>query len=370
MGIFGRFIASVHHPRRLSRVRPIATMGGACCSSNPKEYTSDPGPAGPSSGSGSGLPDTRTEEFSVGAAPDVPFGFVAGAAPYVPAPAPDGPLSEQQASSLARNHLQHRSLLDIYSMPNNSRRTSIICTIGPKTNSVEMMAKLRDAGMNIVRMNFSHGSYEYHGSVIANAREMAAKPPSNKAVTQVTAIALDTKGPEVRTGLTVDNAEMQLAKDASITVTTDVAFAEKCTAETLYVDYANICRMLKVGSLIYLDDGLLSLKVETISEDFVSCKCTIMNQGVLSSKKGVNLPNIDVDLPALSEKDAADLRFGVEQGVDMVFASFIRKAADIKAYRDVLGEDGAAIKIIAKIENHEGVRNFDEILAVTLGAVD
>lgn len=346
-------------------------MGGACCSGDPKSAC-DPGLAGPSSGSGSGLPDTRTEEFAVGTAPDAPFGFVASSTPFV-APAAPGegahPAEQGKAMCLARSHLEHRSLLDIYSSPHMVRRTSIVCTIGPKTNSVDMMAQLRDAGMNIVRMNFSHGSYEYHGSVIANAREMAAKVPGKDGTTQVIAIALDTKGPEIRTGLTPDNAEVRLIKDSTITVTTDKAFAETCSAENLYVDYDNICKMLQVGSLIYLDDGLLSLRVESISADFVSCQCTVMNEGGLSSKKGVNLPNIDVDLPALSEKDAADLRFGVEQGVDMVFASFIRKAADIKAYRDVLGEDGAAIKIIAKIENHEGVRNFDEILAVTDGVM-
>ena len=266
--------------------------------------------------------------------------------------------------SCGRTGLEHKSLFDIYSDPDSIRRTSIICTIGPKTNSVERLTDLRNAGMNIARMNFSHGSYEYHGSVIANVRAIPA-PPSDKGVTAVVAIALDTKGPEIRTGLMKDDQDVTLEKGSTVIVTTDESKKEACDASTIYVDYTNISKVCPVGGIIFIDDGLISLKVKAINGSDMECEC--MNQGGLSSRKGVNLPNIDVDLPPLSEKDTKDLEFGVEQGVDMVFASFIRKASDVEAYRKVFGEKGKNIKVISKIENHEGVRNFDEILAVSDG---
>merc|ERR1711871_73444 len=271
---------------------------------------------------------------------------------------------EQWSAHMARTGLEHRSAFDIYSEPNKVRRTSIICTIGPKTKSVEKLTSLRNAGMNIARMNFSHGSYEYHGEVVDNVRAIPAPEPT-QAVTPVVAIALDTKGPEIRTGLMLDGQDVTLEKGSKVTVTTDDAKKEACTADTVYVDYKNIGNVLKVGSVIFIDDGLISLEVKAINGTEIETEC--MNQGALSSRKGVNLPNVDVDLPPLSEKDTADLKFGVEKGIDMVFASFIRKASDVEAYRAVFGEAGKAIKVISKIENHEGVRNFDEILAASDG---
>jgi len=208
--------------------------------------------------------------------------------------------------------------------------------------------------MNIARMNFSHGSYEYHGQVVDNVRAIPA-PPANSGVTQCVAIALDTKGPEIRTGLMLDGVDVILEKGAKVTLTTDPSKKESCTADVLYVDYANIGKVLELGSVIFIDDGLISLKVTSLG-DGVNIETECMNQGALSSRKGVNLPNVDVDLPPLSEKDTADLKFGVSKGIDMVFASFIRKASDVEAYRTVFGEAGKNIKVISKIENHEGVR--------------
>lgn len=140
--------------------------------------------------------------------------------------------------------------------------------------------------------------------------------------------------------------------------------AQQCCAELIWVDYKNIVKVVSVGKIIFIDDGLISLEVLEKGADGLSLKCRVVNSGALGSKKGCNLPEVDVDLPALSDKDKADLKWGVEQDVDMVFASFIRKGVDVLAVRAALGEAGKHIKIISKIENHEGMRNFDEILAV------
>ena len=187
------------------------------------------------------------------------------------------------------------------------------------------------------------------------------------------AIALDTKGPEIRTGMTKDGGNVELHKGNAITVTTDAALKEACDADQVYMDYANLPKVMSVGGIIFVDDGLIGLKVMEIDVEKGTLKCEILNSGMLGSKKGCNLPEVDVDLPALSEKDKADLAFGVEQNVDMIFASFIRKAQDVRDVRAHLVSCdpviGKRIRIISKIENHEGMRNFDEILAETDGVM-
>jgi len=174
------------------------------------------------------------------------------------------------------------------------------------------------------------------------------------------AIALDTKGPEIRTGLTRDNKDYPISAGHEFIVTTDQKYSEACDDHYMFVDYANLPKVTAPGKLIYVDDGILSLLV--LSVDGTNVHVRAVNNGNISSRKGVNLPKTDVDLPALSEKDKNDLKFGVRNGVDMVFASFIRRGDDVKQIREVLGADGANIKIIVKIENEQGVANFDEIL--------
>ncbi|KAI1078984.1 pyruvate kinase [Whalleya microplaca] len=281
--------------------------------------------------------------------------------------------AHQRNQSVAVNALDHLNLggkiewlasLDTAIHPEkNYRRTSIICTIGPKTNSVEAINKLRTAGLNVVRMNFSHGSYEYHQSVIDNARA-AEKAQAGRQV----AIALDTKGPEIRTGNTNGDADIPLSAGTILNITTDDKYVTSCDTQNMYVDYKNITKVIKEGRIIYVDDGILAFEVQQIVDE-KTIKVKALNNGFISSKKGVNLPNTDVDLPALSEKDKADLRFGVKNNVDMVFASFIRRGQDIKDIREVLGEEGKHIQIIAKIENRQGLNNFREILRETDGVM-
>jgi len=268
----------------------------------------------------------------------------------------------QLKAAAANTYVDQKAALDIDSEPFLERLSSIICTIGPVSRSVETLMQMMESGMNIARMNFSHGTHEYHSETMANVREATRRYSEKKGYSHSVAIALDTKGPEIRTGLLEGgaSAEVELVKGNKIKLTTDVSYFEKCSAETVYLDYVNITKVLKPKNKIFVDDGLMSLIVEEVGSDYVSC--IVENGGMLGSKKGVNLPGVAVDLPAVSEKDKGDLLLGVKEQVDMIFASFIRDAAGVREIRKVLGEQGKKIQIISKIENHQGVRNIDDII--------
>ncbi len=235
------------------------------------------------------------------------------------------------------------------------RKAKIVCTIGPASESVETLKKMINAGMNVARLNFSHGSHEEHAARIANIRQAARETGKH------IGILLDTKGPEIRTGsLAVDSVELREGNTITLT-TEDVPGTE----ERVSITYKDLPRDVQVGSTILIDDGLIGLTVEKLEGGEIICR--IKNGGTLKSKKGVNVPGVKINLPGITEKDAQDIAFGIEQGIDFIAASFVRKAADILEIREILERYGAAIDIIAKIENEEGVQNIDEILAVTDG---
>ncbi|OED46678.1 pyruvate kinase [Endozoicomonas sp. (ex Bugula neritina AB1)] len=238
------------------------------------------------------------------------------------------------------------------------RKTKIVCTIGPISESLDMLTKLVDCGMNVMRLNFSHGNFEEHGTRIASLREVI------KTTGKKVAILLDTKGPEIRTVKLEGGKDVMLTTGQEFTLTTDTSVIGDKTR--VAVTYAGLGNDLAEGNTVLLDDGLIEMTVKSISGANILCE--VKNSGELGENKGVNLPGVSVKLPALSAKDKADLVFGCEQRVDFVAASFIRKASDVKEIRELLDSNGGEnIQIISKIENQEGVDNFDEILEVSDG---
>ncbi|MBO8163698.1 MAG: pyruvate kinase [Brevibacillus sp.] len=235
------------------------------------------------------------------------------------------------------------------------RKAKIVCTIGPASESVETLKRLLTAGMNVARLNFSHGSHEEHAARIRNIRQ------AGRELGVQVAILLDTKGPEIRTGVLAAE-QVELVEGNTITLTTEEVPG---TAERVSITYKDLYRDVEVGSTILIDDGLIGLRVEKIEGSEIICR--IKNGGILKSKKGVNVPGVKINLPGITEKDSEDILFGIREGVDFIAASFVRKAADILEIREILEQHQAKIDIIAKIENQEGVDNVDEILTVADG---
>jgi len=224
-----------------------------------------------------------------------------------------------------------------------------------------MLEKLIDSGMNIARLNFSHGDHEMHGQVVAKIREAAKKRPDKPV-----AIMLDTKGPEIRTGFFRDDVgkSIELKQGQDLKLVTDYSFKGDSTCIAL--TYEQLPTSVKLGNTILMADGSLSLKVKEVGSDWVMTE--VMNNCKLGERKNCNLPGVKVDLPVLQEKDKNDLiNFGIPQGVDFVAASFVQSADDVKLIRQTLGIRGRSIKIISKIENEEGLKNFDAIVEASDG---
>ena len=238
------------------------------------------------------------------------------------------------------------------------RRTKIVATIGPASRSPEMLERLIQAGVNVFRLNFSHGTHEEHFEVIRAARDIAAR------LHRPVALLQDLSGPKIRTGKVAGNG-VELVKGARLAITTDTSI--EGTAELISTTYEPLPRDVKAGDSILLDDGNLELRVVGVSDGRVLCE--VVDGGMLRSHKGMNLPGVALSTPALTEKDRRDLQFGVQHQVDYVAMSFVRRAEDVLEAKALIRSMGEAIPVIAKIEKPEAVDNLESILAATDGVM-
>ncbi len=235
------------------------------------------------------------------------------------------------------------------------RKTKIICTIGPATSSVEMLTQLTNAGMNVARLNMSHGDHDSHATVIERIKAL------NKTLHHPVALLVDTQGPEIRTG--DRNNDLNLTTGDIVSVV--ARGAEDVETSSIQVNYEDLIHDVEVGDKITVDNGLINLEV--LEKNFPVMKCKVIDGGVLKSKSHVNLPGIRVNLPSITEKDKRDIKFALDQGVDFIALSFVRNKTDIEELRAILKEDNSNIKIIAKIEDQEGLTNLEAIISAADG---
>ena len=235
------------------------------------------------------------------------------------------------------------------------RKTKIVCTMGPNEDNIELLLKIAEK-MDVARFNFSHGTHEEQRArlqLLREARETTGRP---------IAALLDTKGPEIRTGLLKDHQKVMLETGSSFVLTTEAC---EGTKEKVYINYAGLNEDVKSGDTILIDDGLIGLSVREVAGPEI--RCTVTNGGELGERKGVNVPNVQIRLPGLTDKDKEDIRFGIEEGFDFVAASFVRNAETIREIRKLIEDGGSHMQIIAKIENQEGLDNLDEIIEAADG---
>lgn len=238
------------------------------------------------------------------------------------------------------------------------RKAKIVATIGPNSSSREMLEGLVRAGMDVARLNFSHGTYETYHRIIADLREISSELAIPVAILQ------DLAGLKIRTGPLADHAPLTLVDGQNLTVTTE---SVEGTQEIISTNYKNLPQEISVGETLLLSDGLIELEVLDRTETTVACK--VLSGGELTEHQGINMPGSTINAPALTPKDLKDLMFGIEKGVDFVALSFVRSAADVTALREVLQENGANIPIIAKLEKPSAISDLEAILANSEGVM-
>ncbi|HAU02007.1 MAG TPA: pyruvate kinase, partial [Porticoccaceae bacterium] len=237
------------------------------------------------------------------------------------------------------------------------RKTKIICTIGPATESLEMLENLANAGMNVARLNMSHGNHESHKKVIDSIKIL------NSRLNHPIAVLLDTQGPEIRTGDMANDLHLHEGDTISIVA----RGAEDVESSSIHVNYDDLINDVDIGDIITVDNGLINLEVLSKQERIMQCK--VIDGGLLKSRRHVNLPGIRVNLPAITEKDRRDIEFGMAQDVDFIALSFVRAAKDVEELRELLGDKADMIKIIAKLEDQEAITNMVEIIAAADGVM-
>lgn len=239
------------------------------------------------------------------------------------------------------------------------RKTKIICTLGPATDSYEMLEQMYDAGMNIIRLNMSHATHKWADEMINNVVEL------NKHTTYPVGILLDTQGPEIRTGVLENDLNLRTGDIITISVRDDIDVEQS----SISINYDELIDAVNIGDKITVDNGLINLEVLEKNPPVLQCK--VLDGGVLGSKKHVNLPGIRVNLPSITAKDREDIRFGLAREVDYIALSFVREASDVEQLRQLMQEinpeKAKTVKIIAKIEDQQGVRNLEEIIPVADG---
>jgi len=243
-------------------------------------------------------------------------------------------------------------------MSNIFKNTKLVCTIGPKSESKEVMAKLVDAGMNVIRCNFSHGDHAEQGARFDTIREINAEKGTH------VGILLDTRGPEIRTHL-FENGGVNLDAGQAVAISVNEVLGTK---ERFSVNYAGLINDVEVGGTILIDDGNVELTITAIDKAAGEIICTVKNDAYVKDRRGINVPSVQLNMEFLDEKDRADILFGCEKQVDFLAASFVRRAADVAAIRAIfIAQGNTHTQIIAKIENQEGVNNLDEIIRVSDG---
>ncbi|KAI0216651.1 Pyruvate kinase PKM [Lamellibrachia satsuma] len=268
---------------------------------------------------------------------------------------------QQNASAFADTHIESVCVLDIDSDPYSYRMSQVICTIGPASQDPDLLMEMAISGMTVARLDLATLTREFHQESIRLLREVEEKRG------RPICIALDTRGTSITTGVLKEgtDAEIQLKSGQTVVLTTEDKYKNACDKSHIWVDYDNIINVALPSHTIFIDNDSIMLNVQDISGDAITC--VVEGDCKLGSSKTVHLPGIKVELPALTEADREDVEWGLEAGVDVIFASFVRNVECVKLIREVLGERGKNIKVFAKIENNEGISNFDDIIKVVDG---
>ena len=240
----------------------------------------------------------------------------------------------------------------------NARRTKIVCTIGPASSDEATLERLIDAGMNVARLNMSHGTHEGHAAVLDSIRGIAAR------LGTVVAVLADLQGPKIRTGTLVNGEPVQLVPDTAVEIATRPGHG---TAERITTPYTRLPLLVQPGDRILLSDGLIELRAESVTEDTIRCR--VVTGGRLFERQGINLPGLTVEMPSLTEKDVTDLRWAISRGVDYVAVSFVRHPRDVEAAHAIIREAGTRIPVITKLEKPQALERLGEILAVSDGVM-